>query len=105
MRETLIVYLSGDDTGECRYLLLDGEGEPGGEVVTGTLSQAAGEAAARRVVVLVPGSEVLLAEIRVPGTNRQKVLRAIPYALEEQVAEDVEALHLSLIHISEPTRH
>jgi general secretion pathway protein L len=37
-----------------------------------------------------------LYEARVPGRNRQRVLRAIPFALEEQLAGDVETLHFAL---------
>jgi general secretion pathway protein L len=52
-------------------------------------------------VVLVPGAEVTLAEARVPGRNRQRLLRAIPYALEEQLATDVEELHFALGPVGE----
>jgi general secretion pathway protein L len=32
----------------------------------------------------------------IPGSNRQKLLRAVPYALEEQLTVDVEDLHFAL---------
>jgi general secretion pathway protein L len=48
------------------------------------------------VVVLVPGVEVFIGDARVPGRNRQRVLRAAPYALEEKLASDVESMHFAL---------
>jgi general secretion pathway protein L len=44
---------------------------------------------------------VSLAEARVPGRNRQRLLRAIPYVLEEQLATDVEELHFALGPVGE----
>ncbi len=49
-----------------------------------------------RLVVIVPGTEVLLTRTRLPGANRQKLLRAAPYAVEELLIGDVEAQHVAL---------
>lgn len=62
----------------------------------GTLEQAASQAQGRRVVVLVPGTEVLLTHVQVPTKQRQRMLRAIPYALEEHLAADVDTLHFAV---------
>ena len=43
--------------------------------------------------VLVPGARVLLTRATVPTRNARALQRALPYALEEQLAGDVEALH------------
>jgi len=50
----------------------------------------------RRVVVFVPASDVRLAVVKVPVKQPSKVLQAVRYALEEQVAEDVESLHFAI---------
>jgi general secretion pathway protein L len=61
------------------------------------LTDAAGESAGQRVVVLVSGADALLTRVSIPGSSsRQKLLRAVPYALEEQVSEDVEDLHFAV---------
>lgn len=46
--------------------------------------------------VLVPASTVLLTHAAVPPTSQQRLRRAIPYILEEQLTEDVEGLHFAL---------
>lgn len=90
MSETLLIRL--DSAGAVRdWALLDEEGRLAGEVRQGDLPDAAN----RRVTVLVPGEDVVLTHARVPGRNRQRVLQAVPFALEEQFAEDIENLHFA----------
>jgi general secretion pathway protein L len=53
-------------------------------------------AAGRRVVLFVPGGDVRLTQVTVPVRQPQKILQAAPYALEDQLAEDVDTLHFAL---------
>jgi len=96
MRNTLLIRVDQDGGGGCEWLPLDGTGQPLGRVHRGGLAAAAGEANGLRVVVLIPSIDCLLTQATIPGRNRQKLLRAVPYALEEQLIEDVENLHFSL---------
>lgn len=57
---------------------------------------AATLAGAREIVVLVPGEDVLLAETAVAARSREQLARAIPFALEDQLAEPVETLHFAV---------
>jgi general secretion pathway protein L len=96
MRNTLLIRMGrGVDDG-CEWLPLDDAGQPVGRPRSGDLAAAAAEADGLRVVVLAPGIDCLLTQATVPGRNRQKLLRAVPYALEDQFIEDVENLHFSL---------
>lgn len=45
------------------------------------------------VSLIVPGTDVLLLALTLPKMSRHQLLKAIPYALEEQLIEDVEQLH------------
>jgi general secretion pathway protein L len=51
---------------------------------------------AQAVIVLVPGAEVLLLEAPAVSKNRSQLAKAVPYALEDQLAQPVEELHFSL---------
>ncbi|MFC1772556.1 type II secretion system protein GspL [Pseudomonadota bacterium] len=95
MADTLLIRLAPDLQGLRDWLLVDLQGQVKTPVQSGAPTSAV-VSGARRVVVLVPGAEVSLYEARVPGRNRQRVLRAIPFALEEQLADDVEMLHFAL---------
>ncbi len=96
MRSTLLIQAGRDRADACRWVTLDGEGRPTGAARSGTPAEAAAEAGGMRVVALAPGIDCLLTQVHIPGRNRQKLLRAAPYALEEQFSEDVEDLHFAL---------
>ncbi|MBT8063156.1 MAG: type II secretion system protein GspL, partial [Gammaproteobacteria bacterium] len=96
MRDTLLLRADSVANDAWRWLRLDAEGTPQGSIHIGPLENAAGEGAGLRVVALVPGTECLLTRVRIPGNKRQKLLRAVPYALEDQLSDEVENLHFAL---------
>jgi len=49
-----------------------------------------------KVVLLIPDSDVSLAETQIPSKNKKQMLQAVPYALEETLAEDIDDLHFSV---------
>lgn len=53
-------------------------------------------ASTRRLVVFVPGAEVRLTSASVPARQPAKVLQAVPFALEDQVADDIDTLHFAI---------
>lgn len=56
----------------------------------------AAAAAGGRVVALTPGADVVLTTASLPTRNRKRMLAAVPFALEEQLISDIEALHFAL---------
>ncbi len=91
MAADLIVRLFADDGSDCAWCGIDGEVGGRGEL------QAAAEAAAgRRVRLVVPGTRVLVTRVAVPANRRGRARAAIPWALEDRLAEDVEQLHFCL---------
>ncbi len=95
MSQYLLTYLQrvGDDY--LRWALCDDKGSVIGHADHGSFADAAKAADRRRVVMVVAGTEVLLEEAQVPATNLAKALKAVPYSLEEQLAQDVEASHFA----------
>jgi general secretion pathway protein L len=69
---------------------------PAGSLFHGSLKDAAVQAAGARVIVLVPTENVLLAQAELPDIKGQKLARAIPYALEDQLVDDVDDLHVAI---------
>ncbi len=51
----------------------------------------------RVVTAVVPGEDVVTRKASIPSRSRHKVLLALPYALEDDLSEDVEALHFALM--------
>jgi general secretion pathway protein L len=97
MRNTLLIRVGQDPAAGCHWLPLNSDGQATGVVRSGSLEEAAVEAQGLRVVALIPGIDCLLTSVNIPGrSNRQKLLRAIPYALEEQLSDEVEDLHFAV---------
>ena len=65
-------------------------------VSTGELREAALRAQGARVVVLAPASPMLTCTATLPPTPAARMRQALPYALEEQFAEDIEHLHFAM---------
>src|SRR5580698_1058922 len=78
------------------WLVVDARGNPAGPPQSGPLSLAAPRAVGRRICVLVPGTDVLLAEPEVPLKAGAKLQQVVPFALEEQLADDIDDLHFAI---------
>ena len=51
---------------------------------------------APRIEAYIAGEQALYTSVNLPMRQRAKLLQAIPYALEEQLADDVDALHFAV---------
>ena len=81
---------------DTEWLVFEAGTPPLGQGERGLLKDIAELTRARRVVVLVPAEDTLLATIQMKTRNRQQLVKAIPFALEEELAEDVANLHFAL---------
>jgi len=88
------------------WLIVDGNGTPRDVVRSGPLSQAASaQGPARRLIVLVPGTDVLLVEPVLPLRGGAKLAQIVPFALEEQLAGDIEDLHFAIGRLAAGAAH
>jgi general secretion pathway protein L len=78
------------------WIVVDGTGARHGNVQSGPLDLAPAAAANRRVIVIVPGTDALLAEPVLPVKSGAKLAQVVPFALEEHLATDVEDLHFAV---------
>ena len=95
MTETLVIRLDAVDSGQAAWVAVDEQGRRVGAPGSGVLAAAAAAADGRSVTVLVPAVDVLLTRTELPVRGAARILRALPFALEEQIAEDIEALHFA----------
>ncbi len=96
MADWLLLRLPRTDTELPTWLVVDARGAPAGPPQSGPLALAAARTAGRRICVLLSGAEVLLAEPEVPIKAGVKLQQLVPYALEEQLAQDIEELHFAI---------
>ncbi|MGA9854186.1 MAG: type II secretion system protein GspL, partial [Gammaproteobacteria bacterium] len=95
MSETLLLRMPDADR-LASWLVVDAFGNRMGQVQTGSLADATSNANGRHLHVCVPGSSVMLLCADIPTNNAQKILQAVPYALEDKLAEDVDSLHFAI---------
>lgn len=95
MTERLIISLD-DEQETVHWLVIDAQGNRIGSIQTSTLNEVTRQADGRRVTVIVPGFDTVILSARVPSRNAQKIAQALPFALEDQLAEDIDSLHFAL---------
>ena len=96
MAETLLLRLPHDPDQAPTWLIVDGRGAAVGPPQSGPLNLAAARTSGRRVWVLVPGADVLLAEPELPAKTGTKLAQLVPYALEEHLADDIDDLQFAI---------
>jgi len=96
MPQTLLLRLPPAGEEETEWLMLDEGAESSMVRQRGSLTLAAAVARSAKVVVLAPAGEILFAEPELPPTSGAKLLRAVPFALEEQLTEDVDQLSFAV---------
>ncbi len=69
----------------------------GGRATLAELSETVGPYFERgETLVLVPGELVLLAPVRIPSRQMRQIKQALPYMVEEIIADNIEEVHLAL---------
>lgn len=96
MPQTLLLRLPAVRSNDAEWLTIDDAGEPAAVRQRGPLSLAAAIGRASKVVIIAPGTQILLAEPELPPGSGLKLARAVPFALEEQLTEDVDNLVFAL---------
>jgi general secretion pathway protein L len=91
MADWLLIRFS-NDPGSVDYLTCDAAGRIVEPLRRGPMAAAARDAAGKRVCALAPASDVLLTEAEVPAKSGTRFQQIVPFALEEQVAQDIESL-------------
>ena len=104
MEESVIIYLQSDlldELGEdeshfVKWIKLDSDGVPITRGAEARLEQVASIAQNAHVTVLLPLQSMLLTSVNTRARKTKHLQKAVPYALEDEVADDVENLHFAL---------
>ena len=104
MEESVIIYLQSDlldELGEdeshfVKWIKLDSDSVPITRGAEARLEQVASIAQNAHVTVLLPLQAMLLTSVNTRARKTKHLQKAVPYALEDEVADDVENLHFAL---------
>jgi general secretion pathway protein L len=94
MQTSLYIRLGTAPEEGVRWLSRTAEGSSA--VRQGELKEAALRSQGERITVLLPAAAMLPLSAELPPLQGQKLRRAVPYAVEEQLAGDVEGYHFAL---------
>jgi len=104
MEETIIIYIQTNlldvlDDGEShfvKWIKLDSEGNPITRGAEARLEQVSSVTQNAHVIVLLPLQQMLLSIVNTRARKSKHLQKAIPFALEDEVADDIENLHFAL---------
>jgi general secretion pathway protein L len=96
MTETLVIRLRTSDEAPASWLIVDANGARSGPVQSGPVADALSLAQGRRTVVVLPAAETTLAAPELPVRGGARIAQAVPFALEEQLASDLDTLHFAV---------
>jgi general secretion pathway protein L len=96
MPPILLLRLPPRRSEDTEWLTIDDAGEPAAARQRGPMSLAAAVGRTSKVVVIAPATQILLAEPELPPGSGVKLARAVPFALEEQLTEDIDQLVFAL---------
>ncbi len=95
MADFLVLRFAESPTESVEWVIVDQSGAQQGQIEHGDLRAVAEAAADKRVIALVPGTNVLRAFVDIPVRNQAKLLQAIPFAMEDQLAGNIDELHFA----------
>lgn len=94
MAEFFVLRLAREPDQPVSWIAVDDSGARRSPPASGSLEEASLAAGGRNVLVLVPAADVLTTSVEIP-VKGAKLQAALPFALEEYLAEDIENLHFA----------
>jgi general secretion pathway protein L len=94
MAEFLVIRLGADEDAHASWIAVDDTGTRRTPPVTGPLGEAAKDVGSREVIALVPAGETSTLACDLPAKGA-RLRAALPFALEEQVADEIDNLHFA----------
>jgi len=96
MADYLVLRFLHGSTDTVEWVMVDAGGAVVGEPARGDPIAAAESALDSKVIALVPGASVLRTTVEIPVRGTSKILQALPFAMEEQLATEVDELHFAI---------
>ena len=96
MSEYLLIHYIPGQQDNLQYWALGGDQHPSITLGHGKLDELGTIARGKTVTVLIDSHYTTIKPVSVPSKNRSKQLLAIPFAMEDSLAEDIEDTHFAL---------
>jgi len=91
--QQLYIHLHDDSAS---WAVCEAVGSLPAEVGRGPLQQLTPPTGEYEAIVFVPAIDVVLTRAQLPAQRRAQLMQAVPYALEDQLIDDIETLHVAV---------
>ena len=88
----LVIKVASLEAETAGYAVL-GKNQQQGNFSSSSWSQLKALSRGKRIILLIPTEDVVLNSAKIPATNAKLLTKAVPYALEDHLAEDIDELH------------
>src|SRR3990167_5589674 len=95
MQEKLIIYLHAKALTHPSWAIIGTDGIVRQSAMHDQIEGLSQIAEEKEVSVIVPAEDILLTQVKLPKMSRTKLLQALPFALEEQLIDEVDVLHFA----------
>jgi len=96
MAEWLILQLPRNAESSCSWMAVDANGHALSAPLAGSIADAALASHGRKLALVVASGDVLLTEVELPPKSGVRPQQLVAYALEEQLAADIDTLHFAV---------
>lgn len=93
MSETLLIHYNINDARKATWALCNDTGELTGKITTGSLDELTELANQHPAVVLLNSHCLHINKLKLPTMSAQKMLKAVPFVVEEFIAGDIDNFH------------
>ena len=93
MSDTLLIHYNIEQPQQATWSLCNDAGELTGKITTSSLEEISENTSGHAVVVLLNSQCLHINQVKLPIQNLQKMRKAVPYAIEEFIADDIENFH------------
>ncbi len=93
MSDTLLIHYNIEDKGRASWALCNDAGELTSKISSGSLADLHALSSNHISIILLNSQCLHINELQLPTKNMQKMLKAVPYAIEEFIAGDIENFH------------
>ena len=101
MANQLVIYLKNINTLEADWVFTQADGELATVVDTGTIAELVEKNKhaindADHIICIIKSDLIHFSCLDIPAKNKQRALQAIPFALEDVLADDIELMHFAV---------
>jgi len=96
MQKTVLVHLHDVTLNSVSWVFAKEEGVAVTEAQVGNLHDLSTICAGHKVALIIPSTLLTFAQVQLPVTDRERMLRALPYAMEDRIIDDIDNMHFSI---------